>query len=128
VYNPGQLPQDTYRFRADYDGTQFWSGAQNHCSLPGCTAATIIVTVPVTVTVQDTDGAPKAGLPIYAFTLSGTGSGAAYTGYHGTTDADGLAVFTLPQGDYRFRADLNGTQFWSSAGDDCSLPVCTSRE
>ncbi len=114
------LPDGDYRFRADLNGTQFWSETSNNCSVPGCTAATVTVTVPVTVTVQDTDGTPKAGLPVYAF------NGTSYTGYHGTTDADGQAVFTLPPGDYRFQADFNGTQFWSSVGDDCTLPSCQS--
>jgi RHS repeat-associated protein len=93
--------------------------------LPGCQSARVSITKPLTLTVQDTDGAPKAGLPVYVFTLSGTGSGAAYTGYHGTTDADGQTLFTLPQGDYRFRADYDGVQFWSSEGNSCSLPGCT---
>ena len=113
------LPEGSYRFRADLNGTQFWSGGANHCAVPGCSAATVVVTLPVTVTVQDTDGAPKAGLPVYAF------SDGVYTGYNKTTNASGRAVFTLPQGDYRFRADLNGTQFWSGTTDHCAIPGCT---
>jgi RHS repeat-associated protein len=93
--------------------------------LPGCQSARVSVTKPLTLTVQDTDGAPKAGLPVYAFTLSGTGAGDTYTGYNGTTDANGQTLFTLPQGDYRFRADYDGVQFWSSEGNSCSLPGCT---
>ena len=114
------LPEGTYRFRSDFNGTQFWSGGANHCAVPGCSAATVVVTLPVTVTVQDTDGAPKAGLPVYAF------SGGVYTGYNKTTNVSGQAVFTLPQGDYRFRADLNGTQFWSGTTDHCAIPGCES--
>ena len=45
----------------------------------------------------DTDAVPQEGLPVYVF------DGAAYTGYNGVTDAAGQVVFTLPQGDYRFR-------------------------
>jgi RHS repeat-associated protein len=120
------LPQGNYRFRADLNGTQFWSSADNTCSLPGCTSADITVTIPLTVTVQDTDGTAKAGLPVYAFTLTGTGTDTTYTGYNGTTDASGQVAFTLPQGSYRFRADLNGTQFWSSADSTCVLPGCTA--
>jgi hypothetical protein len=41
------------------------------------------VTIPVTITVEDTGGVPKQGLPVYAF------SGGSYTGYNGTTDAAG---------------------------------------
>ena len=114
------LPQGSYRFRADLNGTQFFSSSGNDCTIPGCTANSVIVTIPVVVTVQDTNGAPQAGLPVYAF------SGGAYTGYYATTDASGQAAFTLPQGPYRFRADLSGTQFWSSTADDCAVPGCTA--
>lgn len=111
-------PDGDYRFRADFNGTQFWSDSQNHCTVPGCTEATVTVTIPVTITVQDTDGTPKEGLRVYAF------DGMAYTNFNATTDANGQALFTLPQGDYRFRADLNGTQFWSGESNQCTLPGC----
>jgi RHS repeat-associated protein len=114
------LPSGSYRFRADLNATQFFSNASNDCSVPGCEADTLTVTIPVTVTVQDTSGAPAAGLSVYAF------SGGAYTGYHGTTDASGQAVFTLPEGSYRFRADRNGTEFWSAGTDSCTIPSCTA--
>ena len=113
------LPDGNYRFRADLNATKFWSGTENHCAVPACEAATVIVTIPLTVTVRDTDNSPKTGLKVYAF------KGSTYANYSGTTDANGQAIFTLPQGDYRFRADLNGTQFWSGSEDHCSLPGCT---
>ncbi|MFZ6029544.1 MAG: carboxypeptidase regulatory-like domain-containing protein [Chloroflexota bacterium] len=116
------LPQGSYRFRADKNGTQFWSGASNHCTLPGCTAAQVTVTIPVVVTVLDTDGNPQSGLSVYAF------DGATYTNYSKTTSANGEATFTLPQGSYRFRSDKNGTQFWSGASNHCTLPGCTSAQ
>jgi uncharacterized protein GlcG (DUF336 family) len=112
------LPQGEYRFRADFNGTRFWSAGENHCEIPGCDAASVTVTLPVTVTVLDTDGAPQPGLRVYAF------DGATYSNYSATTDADGQAVFTLPQGAYRFRADLNGTRFWSSETNHCEIPDC----
>jgi RHS repeat-associated protein len=114
------LPQGSYRFRSDLNGTQFWSGASNHCDVPGCGSANVTVTNPVTVTVQDTDGAAKSGLKVYAF------NGSTYTGYNGTTDANGQVTLTLQQGNYRFRADLNGTQFWSGASNHCDVPGCGS--
>ena len=85
------LPEGSYRFRADLNGTQFWSGGANHCAVPGCSAATVVVTLPVTVTVEDTDGAPKAGLPVYVF------DGPTYTGFNKTTNASGQVIFTLPR-------------------------------
>jgi RHS repeat-associated protein len=114
------LPQGSYRFRADYNGTQFWSGTANHCEVPGCTNASVSVTNGVLVTVTDTDDAPQAGLKVYAF------DGATYTGYNATTDANGQVVFTLPHGSYRFRADYNGTQFWSGISNHCDIPGCSS--
>lgn len=74
----------------------------------------------VWVTVEDTNGNPESGLRVYAF------DGGTYTGYNGTTNASGLVTFTLPIGDYRFRADKNGTQFWSGASNHCPVPGCTS--
>jgi RHS repeat-associated protein len=35
-------------------------------------------------------------------------------------------TFTLPQGNYRFRADLNGVQSWSAQANGCELPGCTT--
>ena len=114
------LPQGDYRFRADKDGTQFWSSAQNACTLPGCTSAEIRVSNPLLITVLDTDGAPQEGLPVYVF------DGETYTGFNGQTDAQGQVALTLPFGSYRFRADLNGTQFWSGAENHCTIPECAS--
>jgi hypothetical protein len=116
------LPLGSYRFRADFNGTQFWSGAENHCEVPGCSSASVTVNEPMTITVLGTDGAAKSGLSVYAF------NGTTYTGYSKTTNAEGQAVFTLPQGSYRFRADFNGTQFWSEAESHCTIPGCTSAQ
>jgi len=118
------LPQGDYRFRSDLNGTRFWSGEANHCTVPGCASASITVTVPIAVTVRSQTGAPYADLPVYAFTHSGTGDGDTYTGYHGTSDANGQAVFTLPAGEYRFRADFDNVQFWSDVANHCSVPGC----
>ena len=118
------LPFGNYRFRADYkpegaaSSTQFWSGTGDHCTLPGCSGATVAVTKPFAITVQDTDGTLMSGISVYAF------SGSTYKGYHGVTDGAGKVVFSLPEGSYRFRADFNSTQFWSSTGDECVIPGC----
>jgi RHS repeat-associated protein len=113
------LPVGDYRFRADSGGTQFWSGDVNHCTIPGCLDATVVVTVPLTVTVEDTNGQPKEGVPVYAF------DGSTYTGFNGTSDASGEVTLTLPEGSYRFRADYNGTQFWSGEANHCAVPGCS---
>ncbi len=112
------LPQGSYRFRADFNGTQFWSEAATHCDLPGCDSTSVTVTNGVLVTVEDTDGTPETGLKVYAY------NGTTYTGFSATTNANGQVTLTLPQGSYRFRADLNGTQFWSEAANHCDIPIC----
>lgn len=61
---------------------------------------------------------PQEGVPVYAF------NGTTYTGYNSTTVADGQAVFTLPQGSYRFRADQGGVQYWSGPENHCTIPGC----
>lgn len=78
------------------------------------------VTIPVTVTVQDGNGLPKSGTKVYAF------NGTTYTGYNQVTNHNGQVVFTLPVGNYRFRADYNNVQFWSEIANHCTLPGCTS--
>ena len=55
------LPDGSYRFRADLNSTQFWSDETDHCTILGCPEASISVTIPVTITVEDTDGLPKEG-------------------------------------------------------------------
>jgi hypothetical protein len=46
--------------------------------------------------------------------------------FNRTTNEYGQVVFTLPQGDYHFRADLNGTHFWSGEENHCTVPGCES--
>jgi len=35
------LPVSNYRFRTELGGEEFWSGEQNHCTIPGCLEAAI---------------------------------------------------------------------------------------
>ena len=72
------------------------------------------------VRVVNTAGTAQAGLQVYVF------NDASYTGYHTTTDVNGQATFTLPIGGYHFRADLNGTEFWSDTANDCAVPGCAA--
>ena len=111
------LPSGSYHFRSDFNNTQFWSSASNACDTSnGCNSATITIPRPVTITVKNTDGITLAGLPVYAF------DGNTFKGFSGNTDANGQASLSLPQGNYRFRADLNSTQFWSGTADTCAIP------
>jgi len=61
------LPQGDYRFRADLNGTQYWSDEANHCSLPGCETAGVTVSKPVTVTVAGEEANPYPELSVYVF-------------------------------------------------------------
>jgi hypothetical protein len=46
--------------------------------------------------------------------------------YNGSTNASGQVTFTLPFGNYRFRADKNGVQYWSGPSNHCIVPGCTN--
>jgi hypothetical protein len=113
------LPQGSYRFRADFDNVQFWSNTQNDCTLPACESARVEVTNPIYVAVVNTDGVSLQGLSVYAF------NGSTYTGNSGITDNYGVVAFTLPRGDYRFRVDYNGEQYWNGPIEDCTMTSCT---
>jgi len=115
------LPAGSFRFRVDKFNSQYWSGASNHCTTPDCTTAAVTVPVfgLVTASVKDTAGAPATGLPVYAFNET------TYTGFNGTTNEAGQAIFNLPEGIYRFRTDKNNQQYWSGESNHCSVPQCT---
>lgn len=107
-----RLPAGTYKFRADYQGDQFWTTA-------GISAD---VTNPVQIDTGggqfmlsvDTGSGPLAGVNVYVFNTSG-----AYLGIYGTTNTDGQVSFDLADGTYRFRVDHLGYQFWT---DDYQVP------
>jgi hypothetical protein len=114
------LPAGNYRFRVAKNGTAFYSGTANHCTVPGCTTASITTALPVTITVLTSLGQPETGLTVQAY------NGSTYVSYSATTDAQGHVTFTMPQGSYRFRAIKNGTSFWSGPSNHCTIPGCTS--
>src|SRR5262249_20153802 len=93
-----------YSFRVTYNGTNFFSAAVGHCAVPGCTSATITVTLPTTVTVVDGGGAPQAGLQVWW-------QDGVTTTYVGLTNASGQVTPSLPNGSYRFRVLYSGTYF-----------------
>ena len=112
------LVDGSYRFRADYNGTQYFSSASNHCTTPGCTAVNIQIPRAVAVSVTSSTGGPEVGRTVYAF------NGSAYAGKSAVTNASGVATLQLLSGDYRFRIDKNGTQFFTSASNHCTTPGC----
>jgi hypothetical protein len=96
------LPEKAYLFRADYLSRQFWSGT---VTWEDVTVAIPMADAEVTVTGA---GLPQEGVNVYVFTPTGS-----YLGLYGTTDANGTVTFHLPAGSYTFRADYQGSQFWS---------------
>jgi len=97
------LPQQSYKVRADYLGWQFWLDEftqQNYTlSIPEGTAQ-----VRVSSAGQDIQG-----VPVYLFSSSES-----YLGVHETTAAGGIAEFRLPAGVYKFRADYQNNQYWTT--------------
>ncbi|MEX0902321.1 MAG: carboxypeptidase regulatory-like domain-containing protein [Pseudohongiellaceae bacterium] len=114
------LTDGSYRFRADVNGTQYFSAPANHCATPACTSAAIEAPQAVTVTVTSSAGGADAGLTVYAF------QGSSYANKSAVTDANGIATLQLLSGDYRFRIDKNGTQFFTGVSNHCSAPGCNS--
>jgi hypothetical protein len=98
------LPLKDFKVRADYLGMQFWSEVFNG---QDSTVAISMADAQVTVTGA---GLPQAGIKVYVFSETGS-----YLGMNSTTDANGQVVFRLPSGIYRFRADYQTSQYWSTA-------------
>lgn len=101
------LPEKAYKLRADYLSQQYWSME--------ITAEDDTIEVPFgSASVQVTKmGLPVSDIAVYVFNAAGS-----YLNISGYTDADGVVMFELPAGDYRFRADYQGSQYW---GDDLAL-------
>ncbi len=98
-----------YKIRADYMGYQFWSeliSVQDDTSFD--------MTLPhqdQTITIQgdyNGDIEPKEHIPFYLFSSSDS-----YIGINKSSDVGGMAVFTLPEQEYKIRADYLSMQFWS---------------
>ncbi|MBT3390148.1 MAG: hypothetical protein HN413_07025 [Chloroflexi bacterium] len=99
--NPGR-----YKFRAEYNGQEFWSVT---ISYPAQTSTTITITVrEINVHVMNARGLTLADIPVHAYT-----DAEAYAGDSQTTNQNGMATFTLPDGSYKFRADYKGQPYWS---------------
>lgn len=114
------LPDESYRFRAEFNGAYYWSGTENHCTVPECLSATVNVILPVVVTVLDATETPQAGLTVSAF------DGETDTGLSAVTDEDGRAfIANLQAGDYRFKTTYNAVEYWSDVQDHCTIPECT---
>ena len=111
-----ELPDGTYKFRADYQGRDYWSDV---VVSPQTNAVKIEVGLPrVTIRVVDSKGNGLAGLVVYAFYNKNK-----YAGISSKTDKEGVAVFELKEAEYIFRTDYKGASYWS---ETIAVPKVTS--
>ena len=96
------LPDQAYKARADYVDQQYWSSdfiqQDAQVDIPMADAR-------ITVT---GGGQALFDVPIYVFTASG-----AYLNLTQNTDAAGQVNFRLPAGSYKFRANYQGSEYWT---------------
>lgn len=97
------LPATDYKVRADYLSGQYWSDVFSQAD------QTITVSEGTASITVSSGGTDLEGVKVYVFTASGS-----YLGINGTTDVNGLVEFVLPAGDYKFRADYQGSQYWAT--------------
>ena len=121
-----RLPEGDYNFRADHQGSHYWSGDK---PLVAHQVSPVDISTgggSFTVTVSRGGGVPLSGLKCYVFGVQGT-----YLGLYGSTDAAGRVAFDLSDGSYRFRIDYLGDQFWTAAAtvpDMLSIDLDISHE
>jgi hypothetical protein len=97
------LPNKAYKARADYLGSQFWSGEFQFQN------ATVSILRGVAQITAKKSGNPMSGVPVYVFSAGGS-----YLGLNAATNTEGKAEFLLPNLSYKFRADQGGAQHWST--------------
>ncbi len=104
------LPDGSYKFRADYRTNQYWSDTQ---TTPESSNATVFTgQQSFTVNVIDYNGQGISGVRVYAFSDSDR-----YTGIYANSDDNGMVVFDLPDGSFKFRADYRNNRYWSEVAD-----------
>jgi RHS repeat-associated protein len=103
-----RLPAGPYNFRADYQSSQYWSGVETLLAdqVNPVSISTGGGIFELTVLKGASD--PLIGVNCYVFNESGS-----YLGMYASTDSGGLVSFSLPDGNYKFRVDYLGNQFWT---------------
>lgn len=100
------LTSSRFVFRATYVGQAYWSDT---ISVPEQRQVTITIAErQFNVHVMNAHGEPLNDVLVYVFNESG-----GYSGIKETTDQNGMATFTLPDGAYTFRADYHAQETWS---------------
>ncbi|MFO7716587.1 hypothetical protein [Desulfosarcina sp.] len=103
-----RLPEGSYDFRADFQGSQFWDRER---VLAGGGVNDVDIAVgggTFLLTVKTDDDVPLVGLKCHVFNENEV-----YLGLAASTGETGSATFDLADGAYRFRVDYLGHQFWS---------------
>lgn len=104
------LPDGSYKFRANYRTNHYWSDTQ---STPESSKATVKTgQQSFTVNVLDYSGQGISGVRVYAFNDADR-----YTGIYTNSDDNGAAVVELPEGNYKFRADYRNNRYWSDVAN-----------
>jgi hypothetical protein len=96
------LPDQSFKVRADYRNQNFWSEDFNWQD-----SVVDIAMADAQVTVNGA-GQVLPGVAVYAFSASG-----AYLNLNQTSDANGQVRFRLPAGSYKLRADYQGSRYWT---------------
>lgn len=112
------LPQKDYKVRVDYLGSRYFSSLFN-----GQNVSVHIPMADAAITVNG-GGFPQADRKVYVYSDAG-----AYLGLSQATAGDGMVTFRLPAGNYKFRVDHQGSQFWSGPQvieSGCVNPVVIS--
>jgi len=100
------LADGSFKFRADYQAGQYWSG--EHSSPDVSEASVNTGQRPFRVIVSDASGSGIPSRQVYAYREDGR-----YTGVGGCTGPDGVAILNLADGSYKFRADHQASRYWS---------------
>ena len=104
-----ELSTGNYKIRVDYLGYSFWTDVYSiPTQLTGEFTIELSAT-PITVSAFYRNSRPLSGLNVYLFTQAG-----AYVNIKNITDANGGAVFSIPDKDYKIRIDYLGRQFWAN--------------
>jgi hypothetical protein len=117
------LATANYRFRVTYNTQIFYSGAAGSCAVPGCTAATITVNRPITVTLLNDQGAAISGVQVQYEDAAALGT---WTNFGAVTNASGQTSRSLATANYRFRVTYGNQIYYSGAAGSCAVPGCTS--
>jgi formylglycine-generating enzyme required for sulfatase activity len=115
------LNDGNYKFRYNFNGKYWWSkvvasGGQAKITVPGMTNVSLVHQGGYSIESQN----------IYVYNEAGE-----YQKYSRKTSNEGIASFTLPSGNYKFRYNFNGRYFWtdvvaSGQTGTITVPVDTS--